>query len=145
MSHRFQEIRHKLRGTRSALVVIGTVIGLIGLYFIPAAQAVHDTGRFQLDGDASSSTDPITPTATDDWNNVCHQVNATACPTGPSTTGATAVSWVSEPDRSASIFTGGGSKDPQDISNWAWKNAGGLPDKDNLQHSFGARYSLPDD
>jgi hypothetical protein len=48
---------------------------------------------------------------------------------------------VAEPNRATSIFTGGGSKDPQDISNWAWKDAGGLPDKDNLQHSFAARYS----
>src|SRR5262249_30422604 len=32
----------------------------------------------------------------------------------------------------------------QDISQWAWKDgAGGLPDKDNLLHSFAARYSLP--
>src|SRR5207244_4720364 len=113
-----------------------------GLYSRAPALAPHHAGGFQLDGDASSSTDPITPPATDDWNNVCHQVNATACPTGPSTAGATAVSWTAEPDRSASIFTGGGSKDPQDISNWAWKDAGGLPDKDNLLHAFAARYSV---
>ena len=49
---------------------------------------------------------------------------------------------MSEPDPSASIFTGGGSKDPQDLNQWAWKDAGGLPDKDNLRHAFAARYSL---
>jgi Bacterial Ig-like domain (group 3) len=48
---------------------------------------------------------------------------------------------VVEPDRSATIFTGGGSKDPENIPNWAWKDgAGGLPDKDNLRHAFAARY-----
>src|SRR5207247_11424756 len=104
--------------------------------------AVHDYGVFQLDGDASTSL-PSTPPASDDWDKVCHQVNLTACPSGSNTTGATAVSWTAEPDRSASIFTGGGSKDPQDISNWAWKDAGGLPDKDNLLHGFAARYSVP--
>jgi hypothetical protein len=53
------------------------------------------------------------------------------------------VSWTDDGSLNASIFTGGGSKDPQDISNWAWKDgAGGLPDKDNLLHSFAARYSL---
>ena len=54
------------------------------------------------------------------------------------------------PSLQATIFTGGGSKDPQDISGtgngenfWAWKDgAGGLPDKDNLLHSFAVRYSL---
>jgi hypothetical protein len=42
----------------------------------------------------------------------------------------------------SSIFTGGGSKDPIDINQWAWKDdAGGLPDKDNLEHGFAVRYS----
>jgi hypothetical protein len=123
------------------LLVVATVMGLVGLYFIPAAQAVHDTGAFELDGNATNNP----AVAGDDWDNVCHQVLGSDCSTTNNTSGATAVSWVAEPDRSASIFTGGGSKDPQDIPNWAWKNAGGLPDKDNLQHSFAARYSLPPD
>jgi hypothetical protein len=98
---------------------------------------VHNTGAFELDGNATHQT-------TDDWDNVCHQVNPTACPSPvTNTNGATAVSWVDDGSLNASIFTGGGSKDPQDISSWAWKDgAGGLPDKDNLLHSFAARYSL---
>ena len=45
---------------------------------------------------------------------------------------------------SSSIFVGGGSKDPLDLNQWAWKdNSGGLPDKDNLLHAFAARYSKP--
>ncbi len=99
--------------------------------------AVHDTGSFELDGNATN--DPAV--AGDDWDNVCHEVTGTDCSTTDNTSGATAVDWVSEPNLSASIFTGGGSKDPQDISNWAWKDSGGLPDKDNLLHSFAARYT----
>jgi hypothetical protein len=54
------------------------------------------------------------------------------------------VSWAAEPNPNSTIFTGGGSKDPQDINQWAWKDgAGGLPDKDNLEHGFAVRYSLP--
>ena len=61
---------------------------------------------------------------------------------------AIAVSWTAETARAATIFTGGGSKDPQDIDQWAWKNDpdagdelhGGLPDKDNLLHAFATRY-----
>jgi hypothetical protein len=101
----------------------------------PAA-AVHDTGAFELDGNATNNP----AVAGDDWDNVCHQVTTTDCSTTSNTSGATAVDWVAEPNLSDSIFTGGGSKDPQDVSNWAWKNAGGLPDKDNLLHSFAARY-----
>jgi hypothetical protein len=118
--------------------VIGTVIGLLGLYFIPAAQAVHDTGAFELDGNATNNP----AVAGDDWDNVCHQVIGSDCSTTNNTTGATAVSFVTEANPNSSIFTGGGSKDPIDISSWAWKDAGGLPDKDNLQHGFAARYSL---
>jgi hypothetical protein len=116
-------------------VIASSVLVLGSIYLLPAS-AVHNTGAFELDGNAIDGG-----AAGDDWSNVCHQVNATACPTGTNTTGATAVDWVAEPNLSASIFTGGGSKDPQDISNWAWKNAGGLPDKDNLLHGFAARYT----
>jgi hypothetical protein len=100
------------------------------------ASAVHDTGAFELDGNAVNG-----PAAGDDWDNVCHQVLGTDCSTTSNTTGASAVDWVAEPNLNSTIFTGGGSKDPSDINQWAWKDgAGGLPDKDNLLHSFAARY-----
>jgi hypothetical protein len=102
----------------------------------PAA-AVHDTGAFELDGNAVNG-----PAAGDDWDNVCHEVLGTDCSTSNNTSGALAVDWVAEPNLNSSIFTGGGSKDPIDINQWAWKDgAGGLPDKDNLLHSFAARYA----
>jgi hypothetical protein len=116
-----------------ALAAFSLLIVLV----VPNAFAVHDTGAFELDGNATNQAAPG-----DDWDNVCHQVSPADCPSPGNTNGATAVSWVAEPNPSASIFTGGGSKDPQDVSNWAWKDAGGLPDKDNLLHSFAARYSL---
>jgi hypothetical protein len=104
--------------------------------FIPGAAAVHDTGAFELDGNATN--DPAV--AGDDWDNVCHQVTHSDCSTTNDTTGATAVSWVAEPSPNASIFTQS-SKDPGDVSTWSWKDMGGLPDKDNLLHSFAARYT----
>jgi hypothetical protein len=115
------------------------IAALVGLVFAIPALAVHDTGAFELDGNAVNST-PLP--AGDDWDNVCHQVLGSDCSTTSNTSGATAVDWVAEPNLDASIFTGGGSKDPQDINQWAWKDgAGGLPAKDNLLHSFAARYS----
>src|SRR4051794_14031068 len=133
--------------TRRALIAAGTVVGttLALALFAGSASAVHDTTLFQLDGNALTS-DPGSPASTgaDDWDRVCHQVNPTACPSPvTNTSGATAVSWTAEANASSSIFTGGGSKDPQDISNWSWKDAGGLPDKDNLSHGFASRYSVP--
>jgi hypothetical protein len=113
---------------------------------IEPAAAVHDTGAFELEGNAVNE-----PVPGDDWDNVCHKVTVTndttnvipdECTSASDTTGATAVDWVAEPNLNSSIFTGGGSKDPQDIDQWAWKDgAGGLPDKDNLLHSFAARYN----
>ena len=114
----------------------------LGLFYITGAQAVHDTGAFELDGDATSAAGGAAP---DDWDRVCFEVtgSATDCSTSDGTNGSTAEAWQAEPDLNSSIFTGGGSKDPQNITQWAWKDdAGGLPDKDNLLDAFAVRYSL---
>jgi hypothetical protein len=150
------------RQRRWATMLSLVVVVAAGLFFMRTVLAVHETGHFELDGDATSQ-------ATDDWDRVCFQqakkeglddtaATARCTATGPTTgsgfdpdgaggplpprSGAVAVSWTYEPDTSASIFTGGGSKDPIDIPSWAWKNEGGLPDKDNLLHAYAARYSL---
>lgn len=123
------------------LLTVLSVCVALGALGIPPASAVHDAGVFELEGNAVDDA-----VAGDDWANVCHQVDpstATGCPTGTGTHGTTAASWVPELNLNATIFTGGGSKDPIDVPSWAWKDgAGGLPDKDNLLHSFAARYSL---
>jgi hypothetical protein len=121
------------------LLVPFLLVACAAMFWIAGAQAVHDAGVFELDGNAVSGN--ATPAA-DDWDRVCHQVTGSDCSTTSNTSGAVAVDWVSELNLNATIFTGGGSKDPQDISSWAWKDgAGGLPDKDNLLHSFAARYT----
>jgi hypothetical protein len=141
------------RRRRRSLFGAVTALLLVSAFVLPNAFAVHDDGVFQLDGNATQAdhTGAIDHNGFgDDWDQVCHQVTITddttnaipnECASANNTTGAKAVSWVSEPDRSTSIYTGGGSKDPQDVNNWLWKNAGGLPDKDNLRHAFAARYS----
>jgi hypothetical protein len=122
-----------LTAIAATLLAAGTITAVT----VEPVAAVHDTGAFELDGNATNGA-----AAGDDWDNVCHQVLGTDCSTTADTAGATAVDWVSEPNLNTSIFTGGGSKDPSDVSQWAWKDgAGGLPDKDNLLHSFAARYT----
>src|SRR5215475_2862982 len=134
--------RHRRNTKRWWIAVLAAVTTALAIttFGIGPAQAVHDTGAFELDGNATNGAAPG-----DDWDNVCHQVTKTAttplCTSAGDTNGATAVDWVAEPNLNATIFTGGGSKDPQDVNQWAWKDgAGGLPDKDNLLHSFAARY-----
>jgi hypothetical protein len=107
------------------LLGIGVIAALI-IGWQVAAFAVHDEGVFELEGNA------VDDAATgDDWENVFDD-----------TSSADETAFVTEVNRNSSIFTGGGSKDQQDIPNWAWKDgAGGLPDKDNLEHSFAASYT----
>src|SRR2546428_9352155 len=113
--------------------------------------AVHDTGQFQLDGDASTATQTVpTPPGLDDWDKVCNEATGggiAGCGTTAVTSGAKAVAWTTDnlqntntPSNNATVFTGGGSKDPQNINHGACKDgAGGLPDKGNLQHPVAAR------
>ena len=139
MTSRFSRISRARKRWLTALIAGAGAAVAITAFGIGPAAAVHDTGAFELDGNATNGA-----AAGDDWDNVCHQVTGTDCSTSNNTSalgGATAVDWVAEPNHNASIFTGGGSKDPQDLNQWAWKDAGGLPDKDNLLHSFAARYS----
>ena len=90
----------KSKRTWAVLAAASAAVLAMGIG-IPAAQAVHDTGAFELDGNATNS--PTTPG--DDWDNVCHQVTGTDCSTSSNTSasgGATAVDWVSEPNPNAS-------------------------------------------
>ena len=128
--------RARKRWLTAIIAAAGAAVAITAFGIGPAS-AVHDTGAFELDGNATNKR----AAPGDDWDNVCHQVTGSDCSTTNNTTGATAVDWVAEPNVNSTIFTGGGSKDPNDINQWAWKDsAGGLPAKDNLLHSFAARY-----
>jgi hypothetical protein len=133
------------RRRRRFLLVPTLMVALAALFLVAGAQAVHDANVFQLEGNAQTAGGPA---GTEDWDLIC-KANPSSCtfqsgvtPPAGTTTSADN-SFVSEPDRSTSIFTGGGSKDPNDISAWKGKDQGGLPDKDNLRDSFAARYSVP--
>jgi hypothetical protein len=136
----------------TSLAVLALVSGT--LVVGSAVVASTPANLFELDGNATSGSEPAA-TPPDDWDRVCHEVTGADCSTSNDTNGATAVAWTTDTHgaigplgectgNNCTIFTGGGSKDPIDISSWAWKdNAGGLPDKDNLLHGFAARYSIP--
>ena len=112
---------------------------LVALFAIAGAQAVHDDGIFQLDGNAQASADP-NGFGGQDWDQICLVAEGSGC-TGPSGT-AQARSFQDDGASNATIFTGGGSKDDLDIDGWEWKDqSGGLPDKDNLTHAYAARYT----
>jgi hypothetical protein len=128
------------RRVGAPLLIVVALLG--GLIIVNVAGAVKATGHFELDGNATNAA----AVAGDDWDNVCFTAtaNATLCGTNvPVASTNTATSWGDDGALNGTIFSGGGSKDPQPISSWAWKDeSGGLPDKDNLLHAFAARYSL---
>src|SRR5438067_11316702 len=84
-------------GKRRLFAALVAAVAVVAVYAVPDAFAVHDTGVFQLDGDASSSTQPAPPypQAVDDWAKVCHQygTNPAICGTTSNTTGSTAGLW----------------------------------------------------
>ena len=137
-------IQPRRRGRRplAALAILTIVSGL--LIASGTALAVHNTGVFQMDGDAQTALDS-TPTALEDWDLIC-KANPDTCTFKPGyavpagTTTATVSSHEAD-GVGQSIFTQGGSKDGQDIPNWRHKN-GSVPDKDELLHAFAARYSI---
>jgi hypothetical protein len=137
-------------------------IAAFALLFIGSASGVSITSGFELDASSDLSngsapkaaiTDNTSNAVPDDWDRVCHSFTITQ-DTGGSIPDqcvsaladhAIARSFDSETNadgtaNNASIFTGGGSKDPLVLSGWNWKDAsGGLPDKDNLLHAMAAR------
>ena len=107
------------------LIISGLTVLMVSL------SAVHDLGVFELEGDATD--DPAL--AGDDWSSVNLGSATPLAKTGV----------LSDPGN-ATIFTGGGSKDPIDISSWKHKDAaGGLPDKDNITNAYAAAYSVNGD
>ena len=96
---------------------------------VPIARALTDpTTAFELEGNISD--DPTI--ALNDWVNL-------NC---PAIGGATAQVFTGAvPDPSPlSIFTQGGSKDRNDVSQWRYTN-GNVPDKDEITNAYAAQYS----
>jgi hypothetical protein len=117
-----------------------TIIAVLALAIGAAIPArALDTSVFELDGNAV--TDHSGTGVPDDWDRVCHSVLGTDCST-TNNSNATTVEFASQGATTGTTFTGGGSKDPIDVSSWAWnQGTGGLPGKDILLNGFAARYS----
>jgi hypothetical protein len=82
--------------------------------------AVHNEGLFELDGNAVN--DPAVPGI--DWADVFANNGQ------PGNTFVTDVVNLND-----NIFTGGGSKDGRDVTQWNW-TTGSAPDKDDLEHAY---------
>ncbi len=127
----------------AALLVLVLAVG------VTPALAVHNDGIFQVDGDAQVGTcggafgGTIGCTG-DDWSQLytCPSDGTLGCTanTPGVGNGAAAISALVVDLSPLSIFTGGGSKDEMDITQWNWKD-GSVPDKDDLIEAFAALYT----
>ena len=118
------------------------------------ADFLPSDGALQLDGDVvltcgTSFQGPNAcgnPQIVDDWTSLYSCVgdvlgNCTKKPIGAPNNSASVISdYLPGLGAASTIFTGGGSKDEQDITQWAWK-LGSAPDKDELVAGFSALYN----
>src|SRR5437867_819439 len=112
------------------LLVIGAVLCGATL-----ALAVAPASVFELDGNVAD--DPSNTIA--DWNTLNGDCTVQGGGSGSAGGSNTRTCIASEdPPR---IFTQGGSKDPLDISQWHWKAADTVPDKDTITHGYAASYT----
>ena len=101
-----------------------------------AAWAVAPTSVFEIDGDVLD--DPTNTTA--DWNTLNGDCSAPGGGSVGSAGGSNTRTCIASEDPPR-IFTQGGSKDPIDISQWHWKAADTVPDKDTITHGYAASYT----
>lgn len=116
---------------RNGVRVGGVVAVVVAAVAWVVVEALPTPSQFELEGNATVEGPG------DDW------ANTVPIP-GP-TSEALAATFVADGSGNATIFTTGGSKDVNDISQWQWKDQlGGLPDKDNLTNAYAAAYRNTD-
>src|SRR5258708_14783824 len=90
---------------------------------------------FELDGNVAD--DPSNTIA--DWNTL--NGDCTVPGGGSGSAGGSNTRTCIGSENPPKIFTTGGSKDPLDISQWHWKPADTVPDKDTITHAYTASYT----
>jgi hypothetical protein len=115
--------------------VLGAIVFAITLGAASLTLAVHDIGLFELDANTLSTSTPG-----DDWQNLY----GTDGTDGASTVPTKFDGFTFVPDgigaSDATYWTGGGSKDRNDITQWQWSANDQSPDKNDLENAFAAAY-----
>jgi hypothetical protein len=122
-------IRRVRKNRRARWAAVLAVVGMVGALLALPAGAVHDVGLFELDANVLDDT----TVDGDDWSNIFAGTDSAFTDTG-----------IIPDPAPQSIFTGGGSKDDLDITQWKHKN-GSVPDKDNITNAYAAAYTFGGD
>lgn len=119
-----------MRGSPRLLVFVCLSFALVApVVAASSASAANDTQSFELDANALNGNP-----AGDDWNAVV--------PTDRSSTDIVS-SFVRDgenPPGDTSYFTGGGSKDLNDVPAWAWTTGDVAPDKNEITNAYAVAY-----
>jgi hypothetical protein len=119
-----------MRGSPRPVLLSSLPAAILAVALVAApAAASHDVRAYELDANAADSG-----ASGDDWS--------TVVPTDHSTT-AIVSSFVddrSNPPSDTSYFTGGGSKDLNDVPAWAHTTGDVAPDKNEITHAFAVAY-----
>ncbi|HET7029764.1 MAG TPA: DUF11 domain-containing protein [Candidatus Limnocylindrales bacterium] len=110
----------------SALFILSLLLQYMSFAMAPSALAVHDEGKFELDGNATSEAAPG-----EDWDHVFAGTDA-----------AESTVFVTDKVNTTAddIFTGGSSKDINDTSDWLWTTSKPQA-KNDITHAFAAAYT----
>src|SRR5688572_6367133 len=121
---RFMSVRTRrsLALTWTALFVLSLLLQYMSFATAAPVLAVHDENLFELDGNATDSA-AIEPD--DDWNSTNHAIANVFIPGSVEKDGV-----------DATYFKGGGSKDVNDIDEWAYSSNDVAPDKDEILDAF---------
>jgi hypothetical protein len=126
---------HPHRSKRPLVLMCAMALVLTAL---PASMSA----QIQLDGDAKKSTGTGSGTDWDEINCANASINCTGLTAGGGSIAKTGLV-VDRPEPGFAQFTGGGSKDEQDITNWKHRS-GTPPSKDDLSHAFAAAFQSSD-
>src|SRR5438093_483796 len=112
---------------------IGFLIGLLVCILSVVLWAIDPRNAFELDGNTKVDTGGLSEV---DWNLLNGDCSVPRAGSGSADGTETRTCIGSE--NPPKIFSGGGSKDPLDISSWLWKPADTVPDKDTINHAYAA-------
>lgn len=152
MAARARSAWHKW-GARGLVPILALAMVVV---FVGTAQAVHDTGFFQLDGNVAVGDHGVYPNAREDWDVICAahlgsgatRTPGQTCQKSPTYT-LPSLTPLTVSDRSAFIQDGSntdadniykGGTDDADLNTWQWKTAKPSPPKDDLLNAFAAEY-----
>jgi uncharacterized repeat protein (TIGR01451 family) len=117
--------RRSLALTWGALFVLSLLLQYFSFAVAQPVLAAHDEGLFELDGNALDSAG----TAGDDWNSTNNADDDVFIGAGSEAAG-----------NDTTYFTGGGSKDVNDIDEWSYTANDVAPDKDDILDAYAAAY-----